>query len=141
MFYTVLGFSFYGIIGRIVLTTKRKAFFPLLLITSPLLLLFSSLPQHMVISIFAGIARKLFKRSQWIVYDFFLGLGYAIVGVLSLVFSNLKALKISISSSYFCITFSSLVNLWFFELVFSISEYTTFQLHSWLFFNNYLFIV
>jgi len=138
-----IGFSILGIIGLYVLTTKRKAFFPLLLITITLLLfIFEPTYKQWSFNYLPVSLANFLTKANGSVFTIFPWFGYATCGAfLSLVFSKFKeakylypvAISVSIVLGLGLIFGSS-------ELFLALAKYTNIQLIADVFFNNYLFI-
>ncbi|WP_047414717.1 heparan-alpha-glucosaminide N-acetyltransferase domain-containing protein [Cellulophaga sp. Hel_I_12] len=138
-----IGFSILGIVGLYVLTTKRKAFFPLLLITITLLLfIFEPTYKQWSHNYLPVSLANFLTKANGSVFTIFPWFGYATCGAfLSILFSKFKeakylypvAISVSIVLGLSLIFGSS-------ELFLALAKYTNIQLIADVFFNNYLFI-
>lgn len=138
-----IGFSILGIISLYLLSTKRKLFFPISLITITLLLFIFE--PHYIKWTHAYLPEwfaNYFTKVNGSVFTIFPWFGYATCGAfLSLIFSKFKDYKylypIAISSAILLgvgfLFGSSALFLW-------LAEKTKVQLFADIFFNNYLFI-
>lgn len=138
-----IGFSILGITGLYILTTKRKAYFPLLLIAITLLLfIFEPTYKQWSHNYLPVSLANFLTQGNGSVFTIFPWFGYATCGAfLSVIFSKFKeakylypiAISVSIVLGLGLIFGSS-------QLFLALAKYTNIQLIADVFFNNYLFI-